>query len=59
MFGGGVLVTPLVGLGPEGSPIAMALVVAGGAIAALLATVLLTRARAAVPAAIASEPSTR
>jgi MFS transporter, DHA1 family, multidrug resistance protein len=42
MFGGGILVTPLVGLGPEGSPVPMALVVAGGAIAALLATVLLT-----------------
>ncbi len=50
MFGGGVLVTPLVGLGPEGSPVPMALVVAGGAIAALLATVLLTRASAAEPA---------
>src|SRR3954447_15932877 len=49
MFGGGVLVTPLVGLGPEGSPVPMALVVAGGAIAALLATVLLTRTQAAVP----------
>ena len=31
MFGGGVLVTPMVGLGPEGSPVPMALVVAGGA----------------------------
>lgn len=50
MFGGGVLVTPLVGLGPEGSPVPMALVVAGGAIAALLATVLLTRPRADAPA---------
>jgi MFS transporter, DHA1 family, multidrug resistance protein len=49
MFGGGVLVTPLVGLGPEGSPVPMALVVAGGAVAALLATVLLTRTRAAEP----------
>jgi DHA1 family bicyclomycin/chloramphenicol resistance-like MFS transporter len=49
MFGGGVLVTPLVGLGPEGSPVPMALVVAGGAVAALLATVLLTRTRAAQP----------
>ncbi|TFV77706.1 Bcr/CflA family efflux MFS transporter [Blastococcus sp. CT_GayMR19] len=45
MFGGGVLVTPLAGLGPEGSPVPMALVVAGGAIAALLATVLVTQAR--------------
>jgi DHA1 family bicyclomycin/chloramphenicol resistance-like MFS transporter len=54
MFGGGVLVTPLVGLGPEGSPVPMALVVAGGALAALLSTVLLTRSRAAAP-----EPSVR
>src|SRR5688572_27620230 len=51
MFGGGVLVTPLVGLGPEGSPVPMALVVAGGAVAALLATVLLTRSRAGTPVA--------
>jgi DHA1 family bicyclomycin/chloramphenicol resistance-like MFS transporter len=43
MFGGGILVTPLVGLGPPGSPVPMALVVAGGALAALLATVVLTR----------------
>jgi DHA1 family bicyclomycin/chloramphenicol resistance-like MFS transporter len=50
MFGGGVLVTPLVGLGPEGSPVPMALVVAGGAVAALVATVLLTRSRTGVPA---------
>jgi DHA1 family bicyclomycin/chloramphenicol resistance-like MFS transporter len=49
MFGGGVLVTPLVGLGPEGSPVPMALVVAGGAVAALVATVPLTRARTTVP----------
>jgi MFS transporter, DHA1 family, multidrug resistance protein len=49
MFWGGVLVTPLVGLGPEGSPVPMALVVAGGAVAALLATVLLTRTPAAEP----------
>ena len=54
MFGGGVLVTPLVGLGPEGSPVPMALVVAGGAVAALLATVLLTRSRAT---ATVAEPS--
>jgi DHA1 family bicyclomycin/chloramphenicol resistance-like MFS transporter len=47
MFGGGILVTPLLGLGPEGSPVPMALVVAGGAVAALLATVLLTRSTAA------------
>jgi DHA1 family bicyclomycin/chloramphenicol resistance-like MFS transporter len=59
MFGGGVLVTPLVGLGPEGSPVPMALVVAGGAIAALLATVLLTRPAAANPARTAAQPSAR
>jgi hypothetical protein len=46
---GGVLVTPLVGLGPEGSPVPMALVVAGGALAALLSTLLLTRSRATAP----------
>jgi MFS transporter, DHA1 family, multidrug resistance protein len=50
MFGGGVLVTPLVGLGPEGSPVPMALVVAGGAVLALLATVLLTRSGGKDPA---------
>jgi MFS transporter, DHA1 family, multidrug resistance protein len=55
MFGGGVLVTPLLGLGPEGSPVPMALVVAGGALAALLSTVLLTRSRATAPV---PEPST-
>jgi MFS transporter, DHA1 family, multidrug resistance protein len=49
MFGGGVLVTPLVGLGPEGSPLPMAAVVAGGAVAALLATLLLTRREPATP----------
>jgi MFS transporter, DHA1 family, multidrug resistance protein len=57
MFGGGVLVTPLVGLGPEGSPVPMALVVAGGAVAALLATVLLTRSRAGTPVAERSATS--
>jgi DHA1 family bicyclomycin/chloramphenicol resistance-like MFS transporter len=46
MFGGGILVTPLLGLGPEGSPVPMALVVAGGALAALVAAVLLTRSAA-------------
>ena len=45
MFAGGVVVTPLAGLGPAGSPVPMALVVAGGAIAALLATALLTSSR--------------
>jgi DHA1 family bicyclomycin/chloramphenicol resistance-like MFS transporter len=59
MFGGGVLVTPLVGLGPEGSPIPMALVVAGGAIAAMLATMLLTRSAVADPALASGQPSAR
>ena len=48
MFAGGVLVTPLLALGGEGTALPMALVVAGGALAALLATVLLTR-RSAEP----------
>ena len=48
MFGGGILVSPLVSLGSPA--IAMAAVVAGGAIAALLATLLLTRPQPA-PAA--------
>jgi MFS transporter, DHA1 family, multidrug resistance protein len=56
MFGGGVLVTPLVGLGPEGSPVPMAVVVAGGAVAALLATVLLTRSWREVPEPESSAP---
>jgi MFS transporter, DHA1 family, multidrug resistance protein len=43
MFGGGILVSPLIALGGEGSAMPMAAVVAGGAVAALLATVLLTR----------------
>jgi DHA1 family bicyclomycin/chloramphenicol resistance-like MFS transporter len=43
MFGGGILVTPVLALGPEASPLPMAVVVAGGAVAALLATALLTR----------------
>jgi DHA1 family bicyclomycin/chloramphenicol resistance-like MFS transporter len=42
MFAGGVLVTPLLALGGEGTALPMAAVVAGGAVAALLATVLLT-----------------
>jgi len=42
MFGGGILVSPLMAIGGEGSALPMALVVAGGAIAALLATALLT-----------------
>lgn len=43
MFGGGIIVSPVLALA-EGSAVPMAAVVAGGAVAALLATVLLTRA---------------
>jgi DHA1 family bicyclomycin/chloramphenicol resistance-like MFS transporter len=43
MFGGGILVSPLMAVGGEGSALPMAAVVAGGAVAALAATVLLTR----------------
>jgi MFS transporter, DHA1 family, multidrug resistance protein len=43
MFGGGILVSPLMALSGEGTAITMAAVVAGGAVAALLATVVLTR----------------
>ena len=42
MFGGGILVSPLMALGGAGTAVPMAAVVAGGAAAALLATVLLT-----------------
>jgi DHA1 family bicyclomycin/chloramphenicol resistance-like MFS transporter len=52
MFGGGILVTPLLGLGPEGSPVPMAVVVAGGALAALLATVVFTRSATEVVPAV-------
>jgi DHA1 family bicyclomycin/chloramphenicol resistance-like MFS transporter len=50
MFAGGVLVTPLLALGGEGSAVPMVLVVAGGAVAALLATTLLARERTQVRA---------
>lgn len=43
MFGGGILVSPLLAAAGEGSALPMALTVAGGAVAALLATVTLTR----------------
>jgi MFS transporter, DHA1 family, multidrug resistance protein len=43
LFAGGILVSPLLALGDEGSALPMAAVVAGGAFAALLATVVLTR----------------
>ncbi len=46
MFAGGILVTPLLALGGEGTALPMVAVVAGGALAALLATVLLTRTAA-------------
>jgi DHA1 family bicyclomycin/chloramphenicol resistance-like MFS transporter len=42
MFGGGILVSPLLALGGENSAVPMAAVVAGGALAALAATVLMT-----------------
>jgi DHA1 family bicyclomycin/chloramphenicol resistance-like MFS transporter len=42
LFAGGILVSPLLVLGGEGSAVPMAAVVAGGALAALLATVALT-----------------
>jgi DHA1 family bicyclomycin/chloramphenicol resistance-like MFS transporter len=43
LFAGGILVSPLLALGGEGSAVPMAAVVAGGALAGLLATVALTR----------------
>ena len=43
MFAGGILVTPVLALGGEHAALPMAAVVAGGALAALLATALLTR----------------
>jgi hypothetical protein len=43
MFGGGILVSPFIALGGEGSAVPMAAVVAIGAVAALAATAALTR----------------
>jgi len=43
MFGGGILVSPLIALDGEGTAIPVTALVAGEAVAALLATVLLTR----------------
>jgi DHA1 family bicyclomycin/chloramphenicol resistance-like MFS transporter len=43
LFAGGILVSPLLALGGEGSALPMAVVVTGGALAALLATLTLTR----------------
>jgi DHA1 family bicyclomycin/chloramphenicol resistance-like MFS transporter len=52
MFAGGIVVTPLMALGGEGTALPMVGVVAGGALAALLATGLLTRAtRESAPSA--------
>ena len=42
MFGGGILVSPLLALGGEETAIPMAAVVAGDAIAALLTTAVMT-----------------
>ena len=61
MFGGGILVTPLMALGGEGTAMPMAAVVAGGALAALAVTVLLTRGDHPEPAvdadaAVSAEP---
>jgi MFS transporter, DHA1 family, multidrug resistance protein len=51
MFTGGILVTPLMALGGEGTALPMVLVVAGGAVAALLSTAVLSRgARTSAPA---------
>ncbi len=49
MFTGGILVTPLMALGGAGTAVPMVAVVAGGAVAALLATALLTRLRERAP----------
>lgn len=43
MFAGGILVTPLLALGGSDSAVPMAAVVAGGALAVLLTTLLMTR----------------
>ena len=43
MFAGGIVVTPLIALGGEDTALPMVAVVAGGAVAALLATALMTR----------------
>jgi hypothetical protein len=45
LFAGGILVTPLLALGGEGSAVPMAAVVAGGALAAWPATITLTGKR--------------
>jgi DHA1 family bicyclomycin/chloramphenicol resistance-like MFS transporter len=43
MFAGGILVTPLMALGGENVAVPMAVVVAGGVLAALVATTVLAR----------------
>jgi DHA1 family bicyclomycin/chloramphenicol resistance-like MFS transporter len=45
MFAGGILVSPFLAIGGGASAVPMAAAVAGGALAALAATVLLTRTR--------------
>lgn len=54
MFTGGILVTPLMALGGGGTALPMVAVVAGGALAALLATAVLTKVRVGSPAAESS-----
>lgn len=61
MFGGGILVSPLMALGGGSAATAMAAVVAGGAVMALAATVVLTRGDHPEPAtdtraAVSAEP---
>jgi hypothetical protein len=61
MFGGGILVSPLMALGGEGTALPMAAVVAGGAVAALAVTVVLTHGHHPEPAvdanaAVAAQP---
>jgi DHA1 family bicyclomycin/chloramphenicol resistance-like MFS transporter len=43
MFAGGIVVSPLLSIGADQPAVPMAAVVAGGAVAALLATTLLAR----------------
>ena len=61
MFGDGILVSPLMALGGEGSAVPMAAVVAGGAVASLAATLVLTHGDHPEPAvdvnaAVSAEP---
>jgi DHA1 family bicyclomycin/chloramphenicol resistance-like MFS transporter len=54
MFGGGILVSPLLSLGGDGTAVPMVAVVAGGAAAALLATSLVSRHDDPKPAAVSA-----